>query len=136
MIVTCKNCNTSFNLSDELVKDTGSKVKCSKCNYIFKVFPPHIQNESDAQRTDSQQEPEEIASTKSYLEPQQQQIEGKESLQKMDVDKDWDLSEVEKILQEENGKKFNGDTLERDKQLQEDYDDFEFGDFDDLFGEE
>jgi hypothetical protein len=46
------------------------------------------------------------------------------------------LSEVEKILQEENGKTFNGDTLERDKQLQEDYDDFEFGDFDDLFGEE
>ncbi len=136
MIVTCKNCNTSFNLSDELVKDTGSKVKCSKCNYIFKVFPLHIQNESDLQLTDSQQEPEEITSTKSYLEPQQQQIEGKESLQKTDVDKDWDLSEVEKILQEETGKTFNGDTLERDKQLQEDYDDFEFGDFGDLFGEE
>ncbi len=42
MIITCSNCNTSFNLNDSLVKDTGSKVRCSKCKYVFRAFPPHV----------------------------------------------------------------------------------------------
>ncbi len=40
MIVTCKECNTSFNLDEGLVKQTGSKVQCSKCKNIFIVYPP------------------------------------------------------------------------------------------------
>jgi len=39
MIVTCEACFTSFNLKDELVKPSGSKVRCSKCLKVFKVFP-------------------------------------------------------------------------------------------------
>jgi pilus assembly protein FimV len=123
MIITCKNCNTSFNLSDELLNDTGSKVKCSKCNYIFKVFPPHIQNEP--------------GQSNDYpgFEEDQQKVEEKSFLPKPDVDRDWDLSEIEKILQEENGKIFDADPLESTEH-QEEYDDFEFDDLDDLFGKE
>jgi len=41
MIVTCENCDTSFNLDERLVKITGSKVRCSKCRHIFITYPPN-----------------------------------------------------------------------------------------------
>ena len=37
MIVTCENCNTRFNLDENLIKESGSKVRCSKCNHTFTV---------------------------------------------------------------------------------------------------
>ncbi len=40
MIVTCEECSTRFNLNDNMVKPSGSKVKCSKCHKVFKVYPP------------------------------------------------------------------------------------------------
>ncbi len=45
MIITCKECNASFNLDDGLIKQTGSKVKCSNCNHIFVVYPPAVSDE-------------------------------------------------------------------------------------------
>lgn len=39
MIVTCQKCHARFNLDDGLVKETGSKVRCSKCKFIFHVYP-------------------------------------------------------------------------------------------------
>jgi predicted Zn finger-like uncharacterized protein len=132
MIITCKNCNTSFNLNDELVKDTGSKVKCSKCNYIFQVFPLHIQREPETQQSDLFREPQEKIDTKPFLPYDRQQVEVNKFHHKPDANKDLDLSEIEKILQEEDGKTFDGDTLESDEH-QKDYDDFEFAELDDLF---
>ncbi len=132
MIITCKNCNTSFNLSDKLVKDTGSKVKCSKCNYIFQVFPPHLHKEPDAQQSNLSMESEEKIDTKPYLSSDQQQVEENKFHRKSDAGKDLDLAEIEKILQEENGKTFDGDTLESDDH-QKNYDDFEFAKLNDLF---
>ena len=40
MIITCQKCSTSFNLDESLLKQTGSKVRCSKCKDIFVAFPP------------------------------------------------------------------------------------------------
>jgi predicted Zn finger-like uncharacterized protein len=39
MIITCDECNSSFSVSDSQIKDTGSKVRCSKCNSIFVAYP-------------------------------------------------------------------------------------------------
>ena len=39
MIIPCKSCNSAFHLDSSLVKPTGSKVRCSKCGNIFKVYP-------------------------------------------------------------------------------------------------
>ncbi|WP_155320599.1 zinc-ribbon domain-containing protein [Desulfosarcina alkanivorans] len=39
MIITCKSCNTSFNLDDKMLKPTGSKVRCSVCANVFTAFP-------------------------------------------------------------------------------------------------
>lgn len=50
MIITCNKCNTSFNLDKNLVKQTGSKVRCSKCKNVFMVYPstpPEEFGESD-----------------------------------------------------------------------------------------
>ena len=40
MIIPCKSCNSAFELDAHLVKPEGSKVQCSKCGVIFKVYPP------------------------------------------------------------------------------------------------
>jgi predicted Zn finger-like uncharacterized protein len=40
MIIQCEKCNTKFNLDDSLLKETGSKVRCTICKHIFIAFPP------------------------------------------------------------------------------------------------
>jgi len=39
MIITCDECSSSFSVGDSLIKDTGSKVRCSKCDSVFVAFP-------------------------------------------------------------------------------------------------
>ena len=40
MIITCNKCNSSFDLDERLLKQTGSKVRCSVCSDIFVAYPP------------------------------------------------------------------------------------------------
>ncbi|MGD9053776.1 MAG: zinc-ribbon domain-containing protein, partial [Desulfobacterales bacterium] len=47
MIVTCNECDSSFNVDDHLLKDTGSKVRCSKCSSVFVVYPESAAPELD-----------------------------------------------------------------------------------------
>ena len=47
MIVTCQECESSFNINDEMIKETGSKVKCSKCENVFVVYPEAESGEAD-----------------------------------------------------------------------------------------
>ncbi len=46
MIVTCQECDSSFNIDDSVIKDTGSKVKCSKCEHVFVVYPSSLADEA------------------------------------------------------------------------------------------
>ena len=39
MIITCEECNSSFNVNDSLIKESGSKVRCSKCDSVFVAYP-------------------------------------------------------------------------------------------------
>jgi len=39
MIISCNECDSSFEVDDSLIKDTGSKVRCSKCNSVFLAYP-------------------------------------------------------------------------------------------------
>lgn len=45
MIITCNNCNSRFNIDEKLIKPQGSKVKCSKCQTLFTVYPPPVEEE-------------------------------------------------------------------------------------------
>jgi len=40
MIIECEKCHAKFNLGESLLKETGSKVRCSTCKHVFIVFPP------------------------------------------------------------------------------------------------
>ena len=39
MIIKCEECRSRFNLDDSMVREEGTKVKCSVCKNIFTVFP-------------------------------------------------------------------------------------------------
>ena len=40
MLVTCEKCQSKFKLDDDLVKESGTKVRCSNCQDIFAVYRP------------------------------------------------------------------------------------------------
>jgi len=40
MIIQCDQCQARFRLADEKIKETGTKVRCSKCKHVFAVMPP------------------------------------------------------------------------------------------------
>ena len=48
MIVTCEKCDTSFELDDSLIKESGSEVKCSECEHVFTVWKPDAAAEPEA----------------------------------------------------------------------------------------
>lgn len=39
MIVTCEKCDSQFNLDEGIIKEEGSKVRCSICKHVFTVYP-------------------------------------------------------------------------------------------------
>jgi predicted Zn finger-like uncharacterized protein len=39
MILNCEVCKTNFNFPENLIKETGSKVRCSKCHHVFVAYP-------------------------------------------------------------------------------------------------
>jgi len=47
MIIECEKCHTKFNLDENLLKETGSKVRCSICKLVFTAFPPKKEPQTD-----------------------------------------------------------------------------------------
>ena len=39
MVIECSSCHARFKLSDDKVKESGTKVRCTKCREVFTVFP-------------------------------------------------------------------------------------------------
>lgn len=48
MIVQCQNCRTKFNIDESLIKEEGTKVRCSQCENVFSVFPQEQIETEDA----------------------------------------------------------------------------------------
>jgi predicted Zn finger-like uncharacterized protein len=42
MAIECKACSRKFRLDENLLKPTGSRVRCSKCGTIFQAYPDPI----------------------------------------------------------------------------------------------
>ena len=55
MKIPCVSCQSLFRLDSSLVKSTGSLVRCSKCKYIFMVYPPTHSEEPIAKDTNIDQ---------------------------------------------------------------------------------
>ncbi len=47
MVVTCERCHTRFRVDDKLVPEKGVKAKCSKCGYIFMIYPERPEEDDD-----------------------------------------------------------------------------------------
>ena len=47
MIIRCNECDTRFNIDESLLKQTGSKVRCSKCKNVFLAYPSSLSEEPD-----------------------------------------------------------------------------------------
>jgi len=50
MIILCKSCQSSFRVDQNILKPTGSNVRCSKCQHVFRAFPPKQINRREHQR--------------------------------------------------------------------------------------
>jgi predicted Zn finger-like uncharacterized protein len=50
MIITCEECDTSFNLDEKFVKPSGSKVRCSQCRHVFVAYPPPVMKSDETGR--------------------------------------------------------------------------------------
>jgi predicted Zn finger-like uncharacterized protein len=54
MVIECISCSRRFNLNENLLKPTGSMVRCTKCGNIFPAYPSHKGNNlNPALETDS-----------------------------------------------------------------------------------
>ena len=42
MKIPCESCHSMFRLDSSLIKPTGSRVRCSKCREVFRVYPPDV----------------------------------------------------------------------------------------------
>ncbi|MDR2947237.1 MAG: zinc-ribbon domain-containing protein [Candidatus Adiutrix sp.] len=52
MIITCGQCQAKFKVAPEQIKETGSKVRCSNCRYVFTVYRPQRPVEAAAPAVD------------------------------------------------------------------------------------
>ncbi len=97
MIITCEECNTSFNLDENLLRPTGSKVRCSKCNKVFVAYPT---------KPIETPEQEEISKTEEEA-PKEEDV-PEEAVEDLDLDLDFEpeadqaVEEVEAEAKEES----------------------------------
>jgi predicted Zn finger-like uncharacterized protein len=57
MIVACPSCETKYNLPDGKITAKGLKVKCAKCEHVFRVTPPPPEEETEILTDEMAQEP-------------------------------------------------------------------------------
>ncbi len=94
MIITCQECNSSFNVDDGLIKETGTKVRCSKCENIFVAYPHSPEDDL-------------------LLDPDEQLPSSDESPQMDDIDATLDgFFSADELFQPETAQKKTDDELE------------------------
>jgi len=93
MILTCNECGIGFNFDENLLKETGSKVRCSKCKNVFTAYPSSSASQSE--KTDFATEDEQAVAPGTESSPETSNDDGIEL-------KNIDLSEIEGILGMDN----------------------------------
>lgn len=86
MIIECERCHTKFKLDENLLKETGSKVRCSVCQHKFILFPPTIEQQVEKGMPELSEEP--------VVTPPEELIKGKEPVS------DFDKTLVGEIVEE------------------------------------
>lgn len=105
MIVTCNECESSFKVDDRLIKDSGSKVRCSKCSSVFVVYPETPDSETAGKADDFALELEEDLSTDLDFDDEVDDLSTEES-------KADELPDLEDMLDFEDGEFADGEMAE------------------------
>jgi len=50
MIIECKQCGSKFKLDEGLIREEGSKVRCSVCKSVFRAYPKGVSPKGDETR--------------------------------------------------------------------------------------
>jgi predicted Zn finger-like uncharacterized protein len=111
MIIECENCKSKFKLDEGLLRDEGTKVKCSQCKHVFKAYPLSLgPEEPDLLEMDNFEETSTIEAApgsgpeleepiaeiyEDYDEASDERTEAIEgALPRLDLDKDWEREGV------------------------------------------
>lgn len=54
MLILCKSCHSMFRLDSSLIKPSGSRVRCSKCQTVFKAYRRKVADRRKHQRIKTQ----------------------------------------------------------------------------------
>ncbi|MBC2705674.1 zinc-ribbon domain-containing protein [Desulfobacula sp.] len=153
MIITCNKCSTHFNLDDSLVKEDGSKVRCSVCKHVFTTFPLPQEPEQAPEESsdlsldsfsddgDTFEEPSDVETEESDfslkspdLETESSDLEMEETDLEIDDDFSFEETELEideddesqELELEESHWEFEDDGIEFEDSGEEDFDSIEF----------
>jgi pilus assembly protein FimV len=105
MIVTCNECESSFKVDDRLIKDSGSKVRCSKCSSVFVVYPETPDSETAGEADDFALELEEDLTTDLDFDDEVDDLSTEES-------KADELPDLEDMLDFDDGEFADGEMAE------------------------
>jgi len=105
MIVTCNECESSFKVDDRLIKDSGSKVRCSKCSSVFVVYPETPDSETAGEADDFALELEEDLGTDLDFDDEVDDLSTEES-------KADELPDLEDMLDFDDGEFADGEMAE------------------------
>ena len=101
MIITCEKCYAKFNLDENLLKQTGSKVRCSKCQNIFLAYPP-TEMERPAEPAEEIVGFETIDSDVGTESVEQVEVPEEEAKAGLEIEEEeFDLADIEKMLDTE-----------------------------------
>ena len=57
MVITCPECSTRFNVTEERIPDAGAKLRCARCRHVFMVYKP-VAEETVKDKSTAMQEEE------------------------------------------------------------------------------
>ncbi len=99
MIIQCEKCLTKYGLDESLLKEGGSKVKCSVCGHVFTAYPTEAVGEEAETVAVSQQEIEKTLTQEGdrILPEEEKGAEPKEKEQDFDNVFEESLEEVEEF---------------------------------------
>ena len=97
MIIECEKCHVKYNLDENLLKETGSKVRCSRCKHVFTAFPPERELQIEEAPAEGLEETEELGAEEIFK--QEDLLSDLEKTFAQEVEEEVEISEEEEEIE-------------------------------------
>ncbi len=97
MIIECEKCHAKFNLDENLLKESGSKVRCSSCKHVFTAFPPERELQIEEVPAEELKETEELAAEEIFK--QEDLLSDLEKTFAQELEEEVEISEEEEEIE-------------------------------------